>query len=72
MLKENKKVMSEAKVSENVKNANNGSHADIAELLNSVTFTIDPKLDNPGSKNELSPKAVTAKTIFSNYRKNQV
>jgi hypothetical protein len=64
--------MSEGKVLEIVNNANNSSHTDIVELLNAVTFTIDPKLDNLVSNNELSPKAVTAKKIFTNYRKTQV
>jgi hypothetical protein len=64
--------MSEAKVLEKVNNANNGKHTDAAKLLSSVVFTVDPKLDSLESKNTLSAKAVTAKKIFSNYRKNQL
>ena len=34
-----------------------------------VVLTVDPKLDNLASTNSLTSKAVSAKRMFSNYRK---
>lgn len=64
--------MSEAKVIKKANYGNNGKPADVAELLKTVTFTVDPGLDNLESGNSLSPKAEKAKKIFSNYRKAQL
>lgn len=38
--------------------------------LNVVIITIDPTLNNSESESAISSKAVQAKKIFSNYRKN--
>jgi hypothetical protein len=49
------------------KEVNIDTSADVMELLNRVVFITDPKLDD--LEHSLSPKAETAKKIFSNYRK---